>query len=257
MWRGSKVGLVAPALVMLLIGVACASGSGGPTRNPSAGPGGGLVACEALDKLHSYRYTFSFLISSPQPETPLDETQVVLPAFALPPNNPDFEYGQEFEGSVVAPDRIRQLVKNEGAPDLELVYIGEEAWTYLSGQWIAASGPLPPSFPPDQVCSAVLSGPDFGGVVPVKEELNGIATRRYRFERVDADTVGILLGPQSDMGRLLKVYEMDVWLGEDGWPARLEARSEGTYPSGRKMFIELTLEIKDVNAKDIEVEPPI
>ncbi len=256
MRRGSKAGLV--ALAMLVIGVACAGGSGGgPVGTPSAGPGGGLVACEALDKLQRYRYTYSFQISSPQPETPLDETQVGLPTFALPPNNPDFEFGQEFEGSVVAPDRIRQLVKNEGLPDLELVFIGEQAWSYLSGQWIAASGPVPVSFPPGQVCNAVLSAPDFEGVVPATEQLNGAASRHYRFEGVEAETAGLLLGPASDMGRLLKVYDVDVWLSQDGLPVRLETSSEGTYPSGRQMFIELALEIKDVNAKDIEVEPPI
>ena len=253
MCRGSKAGLV--ALAMLVIGVACAGG-GGPVGTPSAGPGGGLVACEALDKLQRYRYTYSFQISSPQPETPLDETKVGLPAFALPPNNPDFEFGQEFEGSVVAPDRVRQLVKNEGQPDLELIFIGEQTWTFLGGQW-NPSGPVPVSFPPGQVCNAVLSAPDFEGVVPATEQLNGAASRHYRFEGVEAETAGVLLGAESDMGRLLTVYDVDVWLSEDGWPARLETSSEGTYPSGRKMFIELALEIKDVNAKDIEVEPPI
>ncbi len=256
MCRGSKAGLV--ALAMLVIGVACAGGSGGGfAESPSAGPGGGLVACEGLNKVQRYRYTYSFQISSPQPETPLDETQVGTPAFALPPDNPDFEFGQEFEGSVVAPDRIRQLVKNEGQLDLELVFIGEQSWTYVGdGPW-QATGPVPPTFPPGQVCNAVLSAPDFEGAVPVTEELNGAASRHFRFEGVEAETAGVLLGPVSDMGRLLKVYDVDVWLSEDGLPVRLETSSEGTYPSGRKMFIELALEIIDVNAKDIEVEPPI
>jgi hypothetical protein len=244
---------------MLVIGVACAGGSGGgPVGTPSAGPGGGLVACEALNKLQRYRYTYRFQISSPQPETTLDETQVGIPTFALPPNNPDFEFGQEFEGSVVAPDRIRQLVKNEGQPDLEIVFIGDQSWTYVgsSGPW-QSTGPVPPSFTPDKVCNAVLSAPDFEGAVPATEQLNGAASRHYRFDGVEAETAGVLLGPVSDMGRLLKEYDVDVWLSEDGWPIRLETSSEGTYPSGRKLFIELALEIKDVNAIDIEVEPPI
>ncbi len=262
MSRRSKAGLVAlVSLVMLVIGVACAGGSGGGAApSPAAGSGGGLVACEALNKLQRYRYTFSFLISSPQPETPLDETQVGTPAFALPPNNPTFEFGQDFDGSVVAPDRLDQLVKNEGQPDLQLRFIGDQAWTQVDGgEWAVSgtAGAVTPPFHPDLVCNAVLSAPDFEGVVPVTEELNGNSTSHYRFDGVDADTAGVLHGPVSDMGRLLTVYDVDVWLAEDGLPARLEARSEGTYPSGRKISIELALEIRDVNAKDIEVEPPI
>ena len=256
MCRVSRLGLVTPALVVLLIGAACAGGGGG--TEGTGGAGGGLTACQDLDKLQRYRYTFSFRITSPQPETPLDESQTGTPPFALPPNNPTFELAQEYEGSVVNPDRIAMLVKNEGQPDLQLVFIGEQAWSSLSDdEWIGPSAAAPIPFPPNQVCTAVMSAADSGGVAPVEEDLNGVATSRYRFDRVDADTAGVLLGPESDMGRLLKVYEADVWLAEDGWPARLETRSEGTYPSGRKLFMELTLEVKDANDKDIKVEPPI
>ncbi len=255
MWGGSKVGLVAPALV-ILIGIACSGGSGGGSASPSAGAGGGLVACEALDNLQRYRYTFSFMISSPQPATPLDETQVGDPLFALPPNHGNFEFAQEFESSVVAPDRYHMVVKAPGAPDSQLLYIGEQRWSYLSGQWIPTSTSVPVPFPPDIVCRSVMAAPDFGDAVPDVVELHGRSTRHYQFDGVEADTAGALFGTQSDMGRLLKEYDVDVWLSEDGYPARLETSSEGAYPSSRALFIELILEITDVNANDIVVEPP-
>lgn len=255
----SKGTMAALALIMLMIAVACAggNGSGGTPVSPSPGPGGGLIACQALAEFERYRFTLSYRLFSAQPETPLDETQVGNPPFALLPNNPAFEFPVHHEGSVVSPDRTHLVVKNEGLPDLELIYIGGEAWSLLEGRWVPASSLVEVPLPPGQVCEAVMSVPDFGGVVPVEEELNGVATRHYRFDRVDSDIASVLLGPQSDMGRLLKVYEVHVWLAEDGWSARLEFRSEGTYPSGRTLLMELTLEIRDVNSKDVSVEPPI
>ena len=57
-------------------------------------------------------------------------------------------------------------------------------------------------------------------------------------------------------GRLLTAFNVDVWLTEEGWPARLEAKSEANYPSGREFSAELSLEIRDVNSEDVSVEPP-
>ena len=258
--RWHRQGMVAGALVMLLIGVACAGGggSGGRVVSPSAGAGGGLIACETLAKFERYRYTLTMRLFSPQPETPVDETKVGEPPFALAPNAQTFEFPTLYEVSVVSPDRTHLVAKNEGQPDLELIYIGDQAWSKLESGWSSAGGGVgSPPLPPGQVCQAVLSAPDFAGVVPVEEELDGVATRRYRFDRVESNVAGTLLGPASDMGRLLEIYEVEVWLAEDGWPARLEISSEGTYPSGRTLLMELTLEVRDVNDKGINVEPPI
>lgn len=257
MRRHRVFALAGLALIMLLIGLACTSGDNvGTVANPSPGPGGGLNACQALDKFKRYRYSIHFRILSPQPETAVDESQVGSPAFAMPPNNPTFELAQDYEGSIVNPDRLHMLVKNPGQPDLELIFVGDAAWNLLEGRWLRAQAPIGIPFVPARVCAAMLGAPDFGSVQPVEEELNGRVTSHYRFDSLEAETAGALLGPESDMGRLLKVYELDVWLAEDGWPVRMETRSEGTYPSGRKMIIEMNMEIKDPNAGDIVIEPP-
>lgn len=257
MHKGRIVGLAALALIMLLIGLACASGNNaGSAANPSPGPGGGLTACQALDGLKRYRYTFNFRLLSPQPETPVDETLVGVPGFAMPPNNPTFELAQDYEGSVVNPDRIQMLVRNPGTPELQLLFIGDEAWNLLDGRWLKAARAVSIPFVPARVCGAMLTAPDFASVVPVEEELNGRATSHYRFDSVEAQTAAALLGGESDMGRLLTVYELDVWLTADGWPAKITTRSEGTYPSGRKLSIEMGMEVKDPDAGDIVIEPP-
>lgn len=247
---------IAAGALMMLIGVACGGGSGGQVVSPSTGHGGGLTACRVLNELERYRFSFSFRLFSPQPERPLDDTEVGNPPFALVPNAPTFEFSQEYEGSVVSPDRTYLVIKGRGQPALEFTYIGDKAWSKLEDQWVPAPGAAVP-FPPGRVCDAVMSDPDFGGLVPVEEQLNDVATSRYQFERVESDIAGDLLGAESDMGRLNEVYELDIWLTEDGWPARLKISSEGTYPSGRTLLIELTLEIKNVNDKSIKVEPPI
>lgn len=253
--------MAAAGLIVLIVGVACAGGggSGGGVVSPSPGPGGALTACQALDEFERYRYTFNYRLFTPQPDTPLDETQVGTPPYAVPPNSPTFDFSQVHEGSLVNPDRFDIVVKNEGQPDLGLIYIGEQLWTYLAGSWIPSIGTeaASVSFPPGLVCNAMLSAPDFAAVVPVEEELKGEATRHYRFDRIEAATAAVIFGNEGDFGRLNVVYELDVWLTEDGWPARLETRSEGNYPSGRKLFIEVSLEVRDVNGNDIEVEPPI
>lgn len=248
------------ALVITLVAVACGGGDGSEGRGRLAsGSEGGLAACQALEKVERYRYTFEYRIFSPQPETPLDESLVGSPSFAMPPNDGTFDFPQEYQGSVVSPDRLHLVVKNPEQPDLEFIYIGEQVWNRLGNRWLqnVASGGGTVPFPPELVCDAVMRSPDFGRTAPAEEELDGISTLHYRLDRVDSDTAGVLLGAQSDMGRLLKVYELDVWLTQDGLPARLETRSEGTYPSGRKLTIEIIFEVRDVNDKDVEVEPPI
>lgn len=254
-----KVITVATALVIMLVVMACTGGDGSEGRGRLAsGSEGGLAACQALAEVERYRYTFEYRIFSPQPETPLDETLVGNPRFALPPNDATFEFTQEYQGSVVSPDRVHLVVKNPGQPDLEIIYIGEQSWNFLGNQWLQSAGSADfAPFPPELVCDAVMRSPDFGRTAPAEEELDGIATLHYRLDRVDSNTAGVLLGSQSDMGRLLKVYELDVWLTQDGLPARLETRSEGNYPSGRKLIIEFSFEVRDANDKDIEVEPPI
>ena len=257
MLRGRTVGLAALALVVLAVAVACDNGGrGGVAGTPAPGPGGGLAACEALDGFKRYRYTFSFRLFSPKADTTLDDSKVGDPAFAQPPNAPTFDFRQTYEGTTVKPDRFHIVIMTEGQPDLQSIYIGEQVWTNVGDQWVAAPGPPAVPFPPAQVCPAVLAAPDFAGIVPEEQELNGITTHHYRFDRVDSDTAAGLFSSQSDMGRLLNEYEMDIWFAEEGWPARLEARSEATYPSGRQLSLEVTFEVRDVNAKDIEVEPP-
>ncbi len=58
------------------------------------------------------------------------------------------------------------------------------------------------------------------------------------------------------MGRLLSTPSVDVWITKEGWTVRLMIKDQATYPSGRELLMEISMDITDVDAGDIKVEPP-
>lgn len=248
-WRAAAVLVVIGALIW----AACAGGdgTGSGLGQSSAAP------CQSLNQFERFRYTFSYKIESPQPQGPVDAKAVGEPSFAILPNAATFELQQVYNGSFIRPDRYMIRIDSpseEDAPPIELLFVGEQSWVNAGGQWQLTAAPL--VFAPMLVCESILSGVDLAGLAASAETVDGQAVSRFRLEDAQLGTAASLFGAESDMGRLLKSYSVDILLAEDGWPVRLEVGSESSYPSGRDMAIEISLEIKDVNAKDIEIEPP-
>ena len=251
------VGIAALALIGALIWLSCSGGGGDGTGQES--PGAIAAPCQQLAELERFRYKVTYKIDSPKPEGPVDEAQLGEPPFAIQPAGETFSLTQEFTGSFIAPDRFSIAVftpSQEGGQELLQIFIEDQVWVKTEGtDWLSA--PFTNDFPPQKVCDEVLGKLDLAGLPSTPDNLNGLQAQHVEIEQAELEVAATLFGPGSDMARLATVYSVDAWVAEEGWPARFEAKSSGTYPSGRQMSVEVTLEITDVDAGDIEIEPPI
>ena len=249
---------VVMALLLLTLGVVVACDGGSSKPEPIAGL---TELCQPLGRADSFRYVFSYRLESPQQEGEANGTAVGDPPFAIQAAAPDFLFGQTFDGAFQKPDKIDVTTKTEGAltEDTRFVYIGQDQWVELGGQWQKTPPEAPPyGFAPIKMCNAMLSGLDLAGVEPHAETMDGERVARYEVKDAQLGTAIAVWSGQSDMGRLLDTYAVPVWLSEDEEiPVRIESKSVGTYPFGREITMELALEASDINAGDIKIEPPI
>ncbi|OGR99855.1 MAG: hypothetical protein A2V88_10795 [Elusimicrobia bacterium RBG_16_66_12] len=145
----------------------------------------------------------------------------------------------------------------EAFEDAHYIYMGADQWVNLQGEWVQAT-PQDIPFAPLDMCNAILSGLDLSGVAPVSETIDGNKVARYEVEDVELETAVAIWSAPSDPGRLLDRFSVTVWLPEDeDAPLRMESRAVGAYPYGRELIMELTLEIRDLGADDIKIEPPV
>ena len=215
-------------------------------------------SCQLLTDADAYRYSFEYLIESPEPAEPLGPADVGDPAFGLPAGAGDFTFGQQVEGSIVNPDSAEMVITTLNTPgSLPLVFIAGREWTNLGGDWIESPSRSAVPFPPTGVCDAIVGDLDLSGVVPSQEEINGTEALRFSVEQADINPIGKLFGGQSGQTELLQTHTVQAWIGvKDGRPLRLQAESAGAYPSGRELSLGLVLEIKDFNDNDISIKPP-
>lgn len=247
--------LTAPVLLILAVLAAC---NGGPSALPS--PVAGVAGlCQPLAQAERFRYTFAYTLESPQPQGDVDETAVGDPPFALLPTTPDFLFSQQLDGVLEGPDKLDVAIKTEAADDgFRMIFIGGEQWVSLDDEWTQAQQAQPFPFPPVDMCNAITSGLDLTGLTPAADKIDGVKALRYEAKDVALNTAVMIWGAQSDPGRVVKKYTVTVWLSEEEEVlVRVESRATGTFPSGREISVELTLEVSDINASDIKIEPPI
>lgn len=248
-----KGALVTPVLLGLALLVACNGG----TSLPLSPVPGVAELCQPLAQLKSHRYTFSYTLESPQPQGDVDEAVVGEPPFALQPASPDFFFSQAFIGAIENPDKLDVTSTTVGAEgEIRYIFIGNDQWVSLGDTLNRTQGQSLP-FPPVEMCNAMVSGLDLTGVTPTAETIDGVDTLRYEVEDAELDTAVTIWAAQSDPGRVVKKFTVTVWLSEeDNVPVRLESRGLGIFPGGREITTELTLEVSDINAGDIKIEPP-
>lgn len=201
------------------------------------------------------------LIESPKPTGPIDETASGEPAFAIPPAFEDFQFTLKHDGAFIAPDKLDFEISIPSQPtqaSVRTIRIGDRQWFNFSEAW--QEDPNPPRFPfmPNLVCRSLLSNVNLAAATGNPESLGERAARRYRIEGVAGEAASDIFGPESDMGRLLKSYDVDVWLSEpEGQLVKVESVSRASYPSGREMTMRITLEVGPYNEGGISIEPPI
>jgi hypothetical protein len=254
-WKALLIG----AFLLAVIGAACNGEGEGerevPYTRQSANFPTDIPACQALNRFERYRYVYTYSFLSPELETVPDNVDRGSPLFGLFPEAPTFDFSQTYDGAIVNPDRIDLVLETKDMGDMTVRWVEGQEWSNVSGTWMPMAA-QPFTFPPAQVCDAVMDGLDLSAATPSRETVGELEADHYRLRQVPLNTAIALWEAQSDMGRLLTTFDVDVWLTEDGWPARLEAKSRGQYPSGRDFSAELSLEISDVNSGDISIEPP-
>ncbi len=247
--------LVGGFLLLAVVLAACNGGNGTSIANPTTG----AEVCEGLAGAGQFRYAIDHVIESPKPTDPVDESAVGDPPFAVPPASELFRFEITYGGSFVGPDRLDFEFGVPGQPSVRKIRIGERAWLNLGGIWQEESAPIPLGleFTPTRMCEVAISALDLSGVTGTVEAVGDTEARHSRFQGVPLETASRLYDPPSDMARLLKIFDVDVWLSEkDGRLVKLESVSTAAYPSGRELTMEIVLEVEGYE-EEIVIEPPI
>jgi hypothetical protein len=251
------------ALVGLFAALIGACGDGEEAQveaspTPPTGEDAALAPCRALQSLQSYHYSVSIELTSPEPEESPAEAQPTPTSTLTREFTGPWLFEYNIEASFVAPDRVEVFISGTGAP-FSMIYIGDQSWVELAGQWRQSEQPSNVSYTPPDICEAILADLDLSQGQPEEEKLNDVKTLHYTFTQVSSEeAMGKLFGIQSDMGILLKELDVDLWLAEeDNSPIRIDVSSSGLYADGREMRAHILVDIRDVNSSDIRVEPPL
>lgn len=109
------------------------------------------------------------------------------------------------------------------------------------------------------VCNSIFSELNLDQAQGEKETVNNVPARRYAFPGTPSGQAMVtMFGPESDVTILMPTMNVEVWVAEDGgWPVQMDMQSSGLYASGRELRVHVRVELRDVNNKDIRVEPPL
>ena len=251
---------VAACLVLSVLLVAC----GGGGNNGSAGqPAKGADVCDNLNKAERFRYSLNYVLDSPQQQNPPADPGPSEPGgeYVLKPSSPSFHIESKQDGAFQQPDRADFQLSTPDQPEqkaVRMIRIGQGQWANLGDAWQILSNP--PSFPwgPPTLCDTFVSPLDLEGVPGTVEDLGGTKARHFRVNGAPLSAAAQIFSQSSDFGRLLKQYDIDLWVDEkEGRPAKLQAVSRVTYPSGRELSWSLSLDLGSYNDDKIDIKQPI
>ncbi len=235
--------LLPSVLVAAFVIVAC--GGGGDSVE-------GDVSCAPLSALRAYRYEAIGVTELRASEDP--------PAVTSGARQP-FRFVIEVDGEVQAPDKISVVTRQGDGVDFQsgqTVAIADNEWVFL-GLWVeSVRGPYAIPYVPLDTCNAIVPDLNLAELPFTSEDVNGIPSRRYQLE-VPNEFFGRHPNFQaaSDAARVIETVTVDVSIAEVArYPTRLSVKGSGDYLDGNQILAEVGYEISDVNATDIEIEPP-
>jgi hypothetical protein len=212
---------------------------------PEEGAAGAISGpAEAFAKLESYRMNMRLTMEGASAEG--------QGALAL-----------DLEGAFVAPDRSQTHV-NARVGELQLeeesISVGGQTWVKTGDNWVEGE----PQFKLSDVSPAsllqCLDPEQLLRFKPSKETVNGVDSLRYSIDRAGIEALGCsgaVLGQEATPDDLPEDSSMDLWLAEDGgWPVRLTMTAQGVMDNGNEMSLDFSMDVTDVNAADIDIEPP-
>jgi hypothetical protein len=253
------------AIVGLLTALAAACGGGGEPEGegsptpPPTGEDAALAPCRALQALKSYRYSLDLTLESPESaETPAEPQPT--PTIALTPRYTTavrFDYA--IDASFVAPDRIEAVITAGSGDAFSMISIGDQVWVELAGRWTTPSEQTGIPYLPLDICEGVLFDLDLSQVEPQEEKLNDVKSLHYSLPQASApQAMAKIFGVSSDMAILIKTLDVELWLAEnDKWPVHLDIDGSGFYTDGRELRVHVSIDVRDANSGDIQVEPPV
>jgi hypothetical protein len=251
----------------LLIALAAACGGGGeegsptppPTGTPSpTGQDSALAPCQALQNLKTYRYTVNLDLESTEPTETPPAAPPTATGTAIPESPAPRQFTYLIDASFVAPDRTEAVITAGSQAPLTMIAIGDQVWVQLAGNWRPT--PEQPGVPymPSDICQAILPDLDLSQVEPQEEQVNDVKSLSYTFSQVSSpESMAKIFGAGSDMDILIKTLDVKLSLAEkDGWPVHLDISGSGLYADGGELRVHLSIDVRDANSGDIQVEPP-
>ena len=266
--RLTKLWIVLVALGLTASVAACNGGGDGgssPTAQPTGsatpqptGQAATSAACQTLASLDRYRYVSNLSLESPEELVPSSEGQPTPVATLTREYVGLFDFDYNTDASWVAPDRVEASISAAGSP-LNLVIIGDRHWVTLAGEWREVGPEYVLGYGPLEVCNAIFPEIDLTQAQGEKETVNGVSALHYTFaDTPTGQAMAAIFGPQSDEAILFQTMNVEVWVAEkDGFPVRMDIEASGLYGDRRELKGQLRIELRDINADDIEVEPPI
>ena len=262
--RASRAGrLVAACAALALLGpvvvLLAACGNGGEAPKPTAtAQGDASASCQALAALKTFRYVVSWKLESPEttgatPPSQPTPASTVTRYFTGP-----FLFEYSVDAAFVAPDSVEALISSAAGLPFRMTTIGNQTWVQLAGTWREAPGQRV-TYTPSEICQAILPILDLSQIQPDAQTANDVRTLHYAFPQIPAqDAVAKIFGAGTDMDLLIKTVDVEVWLSDkDGLPVRVELQGEGVYGDGRPLTLVVALDVRDMNNKDIRVQPPL
>jgi len=252
---GRPLFLAAAAALLSLTGAAC-----GGDDSPASLPETGAAVCNDLKDADRFRYVLSYSIQSPQQESPPDDSTGV--GFALLPSMPALDFQTKHDGAMVKPDRLDfkvSLPNQPSQPPLHTIRIGDTECYFLNDTWqVNTGGARSFPFTPPNLCDAFVSPLSLAGKGASQESVSDTEARHVRLEGVTLDASSQIFSSESDMGRLLKSFDVDVWLNKTkSRLVKVDAVSRASYPYGRELSVTFDLEVKSYNDDSIKIDPPI
>ena len=267
---GLWAALVALGLVAALA-AACSGGGdgeGSPTAQPTAegsptiqptGQATTSTACQALASLERYRYVSNVTLESPEELVPPTEGQPTPVATLTRPFQGRFYFEYKIDASLVAPDRVdASIATGEGNP-FNLIAIGDKRWITVENVWREVGLEYAVPYLPVDICNGIFPELNLEQDQGNQETVNDVPARHYAFPGIPSgQAMALIFGPQSDVAILIPTMDVEVWVAEKGgWPVRMDIRGSGLYGDRRELHVDVHIELRDVNNKDIKVEPPL
>jgi hypothetical protein len=196
----------------------------------------------AQSDIRSYRSTMNLAVAGPAFENEGDLSFVIL-------------------GEYMRDPEAQRIVMNMGEEVfMEMVQIGAQAWVNYAGMWMETSAEDTGDITEDFMLFDLEDIGDLDDFDKVgAETINGMKTTHYHFTEENLFNV---LRDQEDLADLegLDSAVGDVWVNNEGvvikWVMHFEGTGINEESPDASGAMDITYELHDINASDIDIQPP-